>query len=1307
MKKSIVFILLISLCLNIVAQSDRYYDKHIIIAVDQKAAAVNGKHNDYTGYPNAMDALYKGVRSLLTASYPREGINESMSIISSGFKFNPETDCISLFAYGIPKGQNNYDKVKSEINSNYKFDIIPNSLIKQRGMYKPGTDFSSFIDEDLKSLFKEDPLKREFGLVNQYSDHGYGIALSHYVRPLILKYIQTEVKAKEYYLLLVSDFTATSTANDSEDRYRINELTSFNLDKYQDFHKKVNDLLSLYTANEAIKIIPQGFGMRQNTKDSNARENFPFIIGTKLLLDACMNSTAFISSEIDFKQQELYGKEYTLAPVTITFNHNEDIKLEKIKFTLKDKKGTEYINETYSDRNTLDDLHNSTQKTYKFPLFENIKINDLAEGDTLYFEYTFYTKSDTEDNREHITLLPYVFTANRDFAVNEAVFVPIPVLSEGKSVAILVGGILLFIALMVATYFLYKYRGKNRKITLDFSIRSVSNERFMEVKDKQVLNYDCWYWEKGQSDRNIHIAGECNVEDKFLAKDYQYVVEFQIQDADNNEDFSFRPGTEIMKKDGSLREAGEWYEAGHNNNEFDFNANVYISEGYIPAPHKEPNFGFDNILKLKVGVRVKIVDNKNQIIAQNVYFNNSNGESVNYLEKYYTFIVKPKLQNSNLWMAFDPGTTGSCVAYGVSSLPNAKDDIYMANNRTQNLRNEWINSSVFPSIIRINKKSQRIFNGGPIVVQNLVEGNADDFVFGNQALILSKGGYGANTFQSIKKLLGYNTPQKIMSNDGSITEIAGQDLAHLLVRGLYNKVESYITDNAPDDVKQMFMQNGSFTPQRAIVAVPNNYTIVKIQEMVDSVKRMDIFKEVHYIYESEAVMMTYLRENWSRLITDTAAMQERVFVVYDMGGATINATAFKLKVYTYSRKGNTNIRSVDVETIAKVGYCVGGDDIDYALIKMIYCAPSVKAAIADPESHQRKYKAGLIALARNIKLDWIDTIKGENSDTQNIETFWHKIQSEFATKALGSINMPAEFSDADKKYFEKEGRNRSNMKRYVLNFVEDAIKNLFATIDANSKIELIMSGRSVLYPGVRESVEKAITASNCTDITLWDGYNDESGHFSSEKVKSAVATGACWYAMYSDKINMRNDIITTSFGYLEMVYGEQVFRPMIERGSRFDEHGECKSTINTLSELQFVRFIQMMGMDYDTIWTKSLKHKMNVIDEIRGQSISNAVDRIEIAIDNRNNFSYKVYESNGTTITKEKNPFSRLTLGNDIKTEIVDENSDAYIYATLNPLDENEEETKNDEIENSVVTTTTAQTKTRTTSTASGGTKRF
>ena len=127
MRKTTVFILFISLCLNIVAQkSDTYYDKHIIIAVDQKAAAVNGRLQKYHGYPDAMNTLYKGLSSILSDPDSRDGINESMSIISSGFKFNPNTDCISLFAYGIPKGSLTVETVLySRENSSLPPENVP------------------------------------------------------------------------------------------------------------------------------------------------------------------------------------------------------------------------------------------------------------------------------------------------------------------------------------------------------------------------------------------------------------------------------------------------------------------------------------------------------------------------------------------------------------------------------------------------------------------------------------------------------------------------------------------------------------------------------------------------------------------------------------------------------------------------------------------------------------------------------------------------------------------------------------------------------------------------------------------------------------------------------------------------------------------------------------------------------------------------------------------------------------------------------------------------------------------------------
>ena len=1283
MKRSLAFAILLSAYIGIFAQkNDVYYDKHIIIAVDQKAAAMANK-----SYGNAMDLLYTALKGLLEDPSSRDGINVSMSKISSDFKFNPETDCISLFAYGIPLGRA-YDNAKRD----FSFEAISDALVKPRGSYYKGCkrNIVEFIGEDLKKLFKEDPLKRDFDRVYEYNGNGYGIALSHYISPIIIRYINTQVKAKEYYLLIVSDFTSTKGINDAEDRNRINELAGVSdrgNEKYKTFHIKVNDIEENYVAAEAIKIIPYGFGERRDEKyknNINKREDFPFIFGQKLLLDACMDASVFVSSEIDFKQKELNGTSFRLAPVSITFNHNEGILLDKITFTLKDSNGKQHIYRAYEGK-ILESLHNSTNKTYQIPEFDNLPMPQLTEGDTLYFEYTFYTTSDSPEMKKHVALLPYIFTANRTFAVNESVFVPAPIETGGNTLYIIIVFALALLLGSVVTYWLYRIRGKKRKVSLGFSILPISNERFMEVKNNKVLNYDCWYWDGNTRNRNIHISGEYDIADKFLAKKYKYIIEFQVIDADTNEDFSFRPGIDILNSDGSYRSSGVWYEAeSYSNNKFHFNANVYISEGTTPSDTKVPKFEMDNILNLKINVRVKMVDSNNRLIEY-IKFNDDKGEETAIYGKFYTFIVRPKLENSNLWMAFDPGTTGSCVAYGVSSLPNANDDIHLAINHYQDVQGNWHEGVVFPSIIRVNKKSSRLFGERPAPAESLTEGVENDFVFGNTALILSKGGYGANTFQSIKKLLGYNTPQRIVSENGKTIEIPGQDLAHMLVRGLYNKVESYISNHAPDDLRAMYMQNGQFAPQRAIVAVPNNYTIVKIQEMVNSVKRMGVFKEVHYIYEAEAVIMTYLRENWVRLLEDTENMQKRIFVVYDMGGATINATAFKLKIHIDNYNGNRNIRSIDVETISKVGYCVGGDDIDYALIKMIYNAPSVKAAIAgDPDVHQKKYKSGLIEFVRSIKLDWISSSMGNTvTNTNRIEDFWNVIKANFSKKELGSVMLPPVHSDNDEKYFKNEGRNHLKMKEYVFQYVKDAVENLFSTLDANSDIELIMSGRSVLYPGIYPIVKEAINNSNAASITLWNGYNDNNGNFDSDKVKSAVATGACWYAMYSDKINIHNNVVTTSFGYIEMINGRQEFRPMIERGEKFNEHGVCKNTIDTLSKLHYVKFVQMMGMDYNNIWENNIKHKINTIDEIRSQSISTAVEKIEITIDNKNNFSYTVHDRDGVTqITKESNPFSRLT-NNRIKTEIIDENSEAYTYATLNPLIENEAEAMKEEIANS------------------------
>lgn len=1284
MKKFATFIVCLLLCSNAIAQDEKFYDRHIIIAVDQKMF-VDANQKENRNYAEGFDKLYKALKGLIINGNFDNGINKDMSQVSSGFKFDKETDRISLFAFGLP--YKNYKKVKTDLKTEYSFDKITDVHFHERASYYKGCqeDIRSFADKELYSLFYNDKVRDDFfesgkKYHNDKNQPLYGIELSHYVYPLILKYIDTSIKAKEYYLLIVSDYDAASGFSDPEDRIRINELLSNDVDKYKMFFHDMNEISSLYSSPDVVKIIPDGFGERKNLNDKvNGREYFPFIMGKRIMLDACLGASAFVSSDITLKQKELDGSDYKLSPMSITFNHDGGIKLEKIKMTMTGPKGETILERIYNDANELRSMYNETGKCYNIPGADSLNIKNLAVGDTLFFNYVFFTDSDSPDKGKQEIRLPYIFTTEKKYVITDSVFIPQPQYTESDLVTMFAFISTISILLIALLSWLRRYRGKNRKVNFDFKIWPITNERFMEVKNKHVIDYDCWYW-NGERDHNIRITGQYDAENKVWAKRYKYMVEFKVEDVDANEDFSFRPSTDILKPDGSMRVAGEWYTAQEDSSEngkFSLNANVFISDGFIPNNTKIPNFEVDNILKIKVSVRVAMVDKKNNKVIKYIKTQDAKGNQVEIMVKRYTFIIKPRLENSNLWMAFDPGTTGSCVAYGVAALPGDTNDIHLAKNPYQDIDGEWKEGVVFPSKVRINKRSARIFGNNPFKAEELIEGEGvnDDYTFGNRAEMMSSKN-GANTFQSIKKLLGYTTPQKVVSDQGEVKEIAGQDIAHLLVRGLYNHVESFITEESRKntqrsmEVKAMFMRNGYFEPQRAIVAVPNNYTLVKIQEMVDSVKRMNKFKEVHYIYESEAVMMTYLRENFMTLIADSNQLKNRAFIVYDMGGATINATAFRLKLDIESNRGVKNIRSIDVETVAKVGYGVGGDDIDYALIQLIYGAPSVRNVIGDnAESHQKKNKYVLIKLVREIKLSWIASCNATNMPgfINNIDDLWLRIWNVFSEL---NINLPETPTANDVEYFENEGRNHANMKKYVLDYVQDAIENLLCTVNDKSDIVLIMSGRSVLYPGIKECVNKSLKDSGCKKIQLWNGYNNADGNFDPEKVKSAVAVGACWYGMYNYMINIHHNLVTSSFGYIDFCGGEQKFIPLIERGCKYDDNGECQGSGDTLgTTLRAVRFVQMLGMNYDEIYAQDIKHKMNSLDIIRGQEISTWASRIEIVIDNRNNFSYVVYDGN-KKITKENNPDSRLSV-NDIKAEIVDENSKAYIFATLNAIEEN------------------------------------
>lgn len=1231
MKRLLWLMLLLVLINNALVNAKEkvdYYNKHVILLVDQT--------RDVQDHPS-LNNIYKLLCDVLSG----QDVSQNEGVFPRNFKFNPSMDELSIYSFGLYGNSENYDTPYGKISHNCYLDYpvskftddVVNFLIKDRGSLQGGgKTFTSFLEEDVFSLFsKKDSL---YSQIMQNS----GITLSYFVYPSIIDKIDVSIPTKEYYIIIVSNYQSGLTGNsDIADVERLKELSHYRVN-YVDNFRKYMDLLE-----EPFYLI------KNLSYVSGHYQDDPVIKGFYLRLRSLESTQVYINSNVNLKETDYGETTYELGDVSLAFNHDEKIlSIDSLILKVSDGEGLVL-------KESLPVNYNEESKLFLIPAREINLHKVYAEGDDLLLEYVFYT---TAKNKIGDKLMPMVFVADREYKFTETDIIS-KYQAKNRVIMFYVLIVLLVILIVCLLRYVYLKRGRGCHVAIDFSIWPITNTKFMEVKNKKVVSYDCWYWQEGETDRNIPITGTVRIGRRFFAKRYKYEVEFYIDDIDVNEDFSFRPDPVIRERNGNARVFRKFYPLGYESNgNFNFNVNAYLSPQMA-----RPNFEHDNILKVEVKMRViRKEGGKKYFCAEQSHK--------------YSFIVRPEISNSNLWVAFDPGTNGSCMAYGMSSLQTDTDDIYIAENEFEDVLGNKQKSTIFPSKIRINKDSNIIFNPTGFKAENLREGENGDFLFGNQAEIFWNQ-KGINCFQSIKKLLGYTTPQKVVGASNQIIEISGKDLAHLLVRGLYNHFEEYVRNSQVRDkqayIHRMFIDaDGRFTPQRAIVAVPNNYTMVKIQEMVDSVKRLNQFKEVHYIYESEAVMMSYFRQEWSQL----EQIQHKTFMVYDMGGATINATAFRIKVNVELHHGHKNIRNIEVKTIAKVGYGIGGDDIDYAIIKFIYGIPVIQDYFTtngiDVYKHQKQNKTVLIELARKIKLDLIEKSNGLNvegnvfTDASILYSHIHEI-----FKSKFKISLETSPSNNDTNYINKGFKQMQSVKQIVFSNVKDAVKELLSSLSEKGEMELIMSGRSVLYPGIKETVLTEIKSNGFDCSVPWGGFNNKEGFFDDEKVKTAVAVGACWYAMYSKVINLKHNHLTSTFGYIDMEGMKRKFVPVITKHDEFDEDGNVKKDVVPIDmTLNNVKFIQMLGNNHTEILEKDIRHKKNFLDEVYPSEITGQIKQITLAVDDKGNFSYAVNVAGlNHAITIQTNPYSRLT-DNSVRMEITDENSEAYAFATCNALEE-------------------------------------
>lgn len=525
----------------------------------------------------------------------------------------------------------------------------------------------------------------------------------------------------------------------------------------------------------------------------------------------------------------------------------------------------------------------------------------------------------------------------------------------------------------------------------------------------------------------------------------------------------------------------------------------------------------------------------------------------------YNFFVGKDF--GKIWIGFDPGTTGSCLATG-----NASNQIEV--------------SDIIPSVLSFNKQ------------KNTISECLDTYAWGNRAA-QDRNDTNKNfvIFQSIKKLLGYKTKRLIEIDNGASVEKTGQELSTLLIKGLYKDFSHKYLPLFPN------VQRG------AVVAIPNNFTANKIQDLLDCFKDLKAIKEVRFIYEAEAVLFYYLG-NYRKFFPNEVLSEETV-LVFDMGGATINATIVRATDFT--KNGEKNYQ---IDLLAKLGYGIGGDTIDFYLLKLFFPENDLNA-ISPIE------KNGLLNFIRRMKVFICENYKVTGTTLLDKFTINDAIDKDITVNkdfwklsCIDHLDITDIYTDDD-------------FQKIIYANVSSIVKDLL-TIAGNIDVDkVIFSGRTSFFPKIKEEVTVALKNSgkkaSIIPLTL-----DES--------KVAVAKGACWYGLSKDAIVRKNRFINSTFGVRHKFNADTYqFINILDIGTSFPDDKDyllARKAIDYTFNLDGgnVNFYQVMGVDCEKIINNDLKHKFNKLSTI---SIRQVAKEVGVRVSENDEVACRVIEANG------------------------------------------------------------------------------
>lgn len=1133
---------------------------------------------------NNLSALYKGLSCWLQGKDPLQYIERNASVVPSSLNFDQQNDAISLFAFGMPgnghKMNSEYGRIHSECWN--------------------GSKSEQYVFKDVtKSLIHKRERYINGERLTAYNGQQDKMSLSNFLRDCLRPLFNSQdplhimisnnsgiTMSHFVYPLIMNFISKEETANE----YYLILVSDFKSGQYS--NNDQDDKNTLYSLISGKSHIMAYF--ERQIKSMRA----PFVQaeylhfqagdlgarGVRLIhKDIVMKSQLYLNSSLELSQKR--GNQFNLSDANITFDKDKATTIDSIGVMIMEgKKLLSYRTIVRGDDKIAKLL--TEKREYEIPAQTSMDLGQSSLGD-ITVKYIFFTMShDSEGN----SVLPVSLTSQQIIAKESITYID----QEFRRTMTIVLITLSFIIIIAIMYWL----GRKKKVVVNISRFA---QKYVNVtKDRGAVELPCWFYVKDNNLNRIKVSGsvECCRKMTIGGMTKLYV---RLQEAQPN-GFSY-------------------YVNGKECNNF-----LYI-------PLKGNKFSFE----LDININPDIVDVR-LLHTCSVMMDFKVETSIGGLFKHTDVGISPEVYDfyfiedlGRAWVGFDPGTSGSCVAVGnPSGALNAPSISLVEVTRGRTM------TKIIPSRIIFNKS----FAGKSCDM--LLPGI--DYEYGIAAERNWRASRNMPRFQSIKKLLGYKKAEedKIgVTAGGTTLKFSGVDLAHMLMSGLDRDLTEYVNNMSGTD-RQRVTDNG-VCPQRAVVAIPNNYTLPKIEDMIASVERLGKFKEIRFIYEAEGVLFNYLRKTFGQKQSGTETV-----MVYDMGGATINLTVFRI-TYT-SKNGSTYY---NISTLGRIGYAVGGDNIDVALMEYIFTMAS------DNENkrhdYEKKHKTEILETILDLKKNIINAYRG-NKDPGLIGALLDKEGfCNFANRLLDSFggidDLVMEGEDFTKKILQKI-LDSKELQDFVYSRVKDAVVEILkypevkpVTID-----KLLFAGRSTMFPGIRSMVETFVK-SHSRRVKTPNIFDDE-------EVKTSVAYGACWYGIYNGLVTLDNSRLTSAYGFKQTTGTNSSLKVLLNQNSVFGDDNMVHGSIAVESlfdgDGQTVSFYQIMGSGTgDDLLSEKNRYKVNYLT---GIPVTQLTQNIGIDV-GRNNFA-TCSVTFDTGMTERRSDL-------DIQTrDITEENDWAYVFAT-------------------------------------------